>query len=64
MEYSNTIKQSKSVPEIANLFGVSEHYVRQQIYEGKLPYFQVGKKFRIYPDDFQNLLESKMIRNI
>ena len=51
-------RQMGSVPEISEMLQVSKYFLRKHINEGDLPYYKVGKGFKLYVDDVEKLIDS------
>lgn len=49
-------KRLYSVKELASVVGATEWYWRSQIWDGKLPYVQVGRKMLIDYSDVENFI--------
>ena len=49
-------KRLYSVKELAALVGATEWYWRSQIWDGRLPYVQVGRKMLIDYGDVENFI--------
>ncbi|MCG8634518.1 MAG: helix-turn-helix domain-containing protein [Desulfobacterales bacterium] len=56
---SHTIFQKRlySIKELVALIGVTEWFWRSQIWDGRLPFIQVGKKMLIDSRDLEDFIE-------
>jgi len=51
-------KRLYSIKELVSLIGVTEWYWRSQIWDGKLPFVQVGKKMLIDSKDIEIFIQN------
>ena len=57
------VKRLYSIKELASLIGATEWFWRSQIWDGQLPYVQVGKKMFVDYRDVENFIEKNKFKN-
>jgi excisionase family DNA binding protein len=56
-------KRLYSIKELVALIGVTEWFWRSQIWDGKLPFVQVGKKMLIDREDIEEFIQKHKMRH-
>ena len=56
-------KRLYSIKELASLIGATEWFWRSQIWDGQLPYIQVGRKQFVDHQDVENFIEENKYKN-
>ena len=57
------MKRLYSIKEIVKLIGATEWFWRSQIWDGRLPYVQVGRKMLIDYRDIEKFIQQNRIQN-
>ena len=57
------IKRLYSIKELVALIGATEWFWRSQIWDGQLPYIQVGRKQLVDHQDVENFIEKNKYKN-
>ncbi|MGD9161251.1 MAG: DNA-binding protein [Desulfobacteraceae bacterium] len=60
---SNFTKRLYSIKDLVSLIGATEWFWRSQIWDGELPYVQVGKKMFIDSYDIEVFIQKHKIQN-
>jgi len=55
-------KRLYSIKELVSLIGVTEWFWRSQIWDGKLPFVQVGRKMLIDSNDLEKFIQKHKMR--
>ena len=56
-------KRLYSIKELVVLIGATEWFWRSQIWEGRLPYLQMGKKMLVDARDIETFIEKNKYKN-
>ena len=56
-------KRLYSIKELVALIGATEWFWRSQIWDGQLPYVQVGRKQFVDHQDVENFIENNKFKN-
>ncbi len=56
-------KRLYSIKELARYIGATEWFWRSQIWDGQLPYIQVGRKMFIDRNDVESFIQKNKVRN-
>ena len=56
-------KRLYSIKELVALIGATEWFWRNQIWDGQLPYVQVGRKQFVDHQDIESFIESNKYKN-
>ena len=61
---TNTFSQKRlySIKDLVSLIGVTEWFWRSQIWDGKLPFIQIGKKILIDRKDLEEFIQKHKMR--
>ena len=57
------MKRLYSIKELVKLIGATEWFWRSQIWDGRLPYVQVGRKILIDYRDIEKFIQKNRIQN-
>jgi excisionase family DNA binding protein len=57
------VKRLYSIDELAKVFGATRWYWRSQVWDGRLPYVTVGRKFLIDRKDVEEFIEKNKYSN-
>ena len=61
---STTGKRLYTIKELVNLFGATEWFWRSQIWSGRLPFVQVGRKMFIDREDIEAFIARHKTRHL
>lgn len=56
-------KRLYSIKELVSLIGATEWFWRSQIWDGLLPYVQVGRKMFVDSRDVENFIQNNKFKN-
>ena len=56
-------KRLYSIKELTSLIGATDWFWRSQIWDGQLPYVQVGKKMFVDYQDIENFIQNNKFNN-
>ena len=60
---SNFTRRLYSIKDLVSLIGATEWFWRSQIWDGELPYVQVGKKMFIDSNDIEVFIQKHKTQN-
>ena len=56
-------KRLYSIKELKTMIGATDWFWRSQIWDGKLPYVQVGKKMFVDYQDIESFIQKNKLKN-